>query len=336
MGISYSSFVIRGSDISQFNGKIDYDKFTSVKHHILGIRMGFGVVADTRAEENWKAAKYKCNRLPYWYLDYYSNHLAGSGVNGMDDAEWGKRQAEKAWSMLKGDMEGILMLDIENGNPAYAPALSAVRTRALKIAKAFMMRWRELSGKDAGIYCSIGLLSWFDDWFKGFMLWCAWYNEAQTIESVTKAVAATGWTGKLIMWQYASHGCTNGDGVPQGLNLGTKIKELDLNAWCASVSLYSQLWGGAPVVVTPEDETPVEEEPIDVTGEFVEYTINTGKLNVRALPTTNSRIVGSFVQEWPVNVEKSVDLGVGSKTGWKRLYGQQGYLSMDYLKPKQN
>ena len=121
------------------------------------------------------------------------------------------------------------------------------------------------------------------------------------------------------------------------VNLGTKLKELDLNAFAGTAADYSALWG-KPVVVTPEDETPIEqpedETPIDVTGEFVEYVINTDRLNVRALPTTNSRVVGSYVSGWPVNVEKSVDLGIGSTTGWKRLYGQQGYLSLDLLKKK--
>lgn len=334
MGLKYSSFAIRGIDVSQFNGTIDWVKLASITHNFCGIRMGFGVVADTQAEANWKAAKYKCNRMPYWYLDYYSNHLSGSAVNGMDDAEWGKRQAEKAWSMLKGDMEGILWLDIENGNPAYAPALTQVRTRALKIAKSFLLRSDELSGQRAGIYSSIGWLNWFDTWFNDRLLWCAWYNENQTIESVKKAVAATGWLGKVMIWQYASHGCTNGDGVPQGLNLGTKIPELDLNWFLGSASDYVALFGN-PVVVTPEDETPVdqpEEEPIDVTGEFTKYIINTGKLNLRSLPTTSSKVVGSLVTQTPVNIATGITPGIGSVQGWVRLFGQEQYLSLDYLK----
>lgn len=334
MSLKYSSFAIRSIDVSQFNGLIDWDKLTSIKHHICGIRMGYGIMADEQAEGNWKAAKYKCNRMPYWYLDYYSNHMAGSAVNGMGDAEWGRRQAEKAWAMLKGDMEGILWLDIENGNPSYADPLSMVRSRALAIAKAFLIRWKELCGKNAGIYCSLGLLSWFDAWFKTFLLWCAWYNESQTIESVRKAVKAAGWIGELVIWQYASHGCINGDGVPQGINLGTVLKQLDLNAYCGSMSLYSQLWGGAPVVITPEDEVPVEEEPIDVTDEYKEYLVNTAKLNIRSGPSTNARILGSFVSGAPVNITSGITQGLGSVQGWVCVNGQEHYLSLDLLKQK--
>lgn len=334
MRIKYSSFALRGIDVSQFNGTIDWDMIMAIKPNFSGIRMGFGVVADTKAEANWRASKGRVNRMPYWYMDYYSNHLAGSAVNGMDDAEWGRRQAEKAWSMLKGDMEGIMWLDIENGNPAYAPALTKVRTRALAIAKAFLLRWRELSGKNAGIYCSLGLLSWFDEWFKTFQLWCAWYNESQTIASVKAAVKAAGWVGELLIWQYASHGCTNGDGAPQGRILGTDLKELDLNAWCASTTLYAQLWPGSIVVVTPEDDVPVVEDPIEVTEEFAKYAVNTGKLNIRSLPTTNSKIVGQVYMSTPVNIAMGITPGPGSAQGWARVNGQEQYLSLDYLKKK--
>jgi GH25 family lysozyme M1 (1,4-beta-N-acetylmuramidase) len=334
MGLKYSSFAIRGIDVSQFNGAIDWLKLTSISHNFCAVRGGYGRVKDFRFDENWAAAKGKVDRTIYWYLDYYSNHIKGWGADGVSDRDWGRQQADACYAAQKIDPSAIIWLDIENGNPAYAPALSSVSTRAKTIAKGFLERMDELNKKKNGIYCSVGLLSWFDTWFKDRPLWVAWYNESQTPDSVRKAVAATGWIGKVMIWQYASHGCVYGDGVPQGKNLGTQILELDLNWFLGTVNDYALLFG-KPVVVTPEDETPIElpeDDPIDVTGEFVAYLINTGKLNVRALPTTNSKIVGSYLSGWPVNVEKSVDLGVGSLTGWKRLYGQQGYLSMDYLK----
>ena len=216
MGTKFSSFAIRGVDVSQFNGTVDWSKIMAIKPHFSGIRLGFGVVADDQAVANWKNAKGKVNRLAYWYMDYYSNHIKGWGADGVSDRDWGRRQAEACWKLIKDDQDGSVFLDIENGNPAYAPALSVVATRAKAIARGFLERMDELNGKKNGIYCSIGLLSWFDAWFKDRQLWCAWYNESQTIESVRKAVKNAGWVGKLLIWQYASHGCTNGDGVPQG------------------------------------------------------------------------------------------------------------------------
>jgi GH25 family lysozyme M1 (1,4-beta-N-acetylmuramidase) len=336
MGLKYSSFAIKGIDVSLFNGTIDW---TKVDAHFSGIRVGYGRTIDSKFVENWLKSKSRVNRIPYWYMDYYSNHIKGFGADGVSDAEWGKIQAEICWNALKGDFEGILFLDIENGNPAYAKPLtdSATKKSAQITARAFLERFDQLSGKFNGIYTSVGWLSWFSAWFKDRPLWCAWYNESQTAESVKKAVKTAGWTGTCLIWQYASHGCTNGDGIPQGKNFGMEMKVLDLNAWIGPVSFYSALFGGLLVVVTPEDETPIEEpvdEPIDITGEFVEYVINTSELNVRALPTTNSKIVGRYVSGWPVNVEKSVDIGTGSVAGWKRLYGQQGYMALDYLKLK--
>lgn len=337
MGLKYSSFAIRGIDVSQFNGTIDWVKLTVITHNFCIHRGGYGRVTDSQFKRNWAESKGKVNRSIYWYMDYYSNHIKGWGVDNVSDRDWGRMQADACFAAQKHDPSVYVWLDIENGNPAYAPVLSSVATRAKTIAKAFLERMDELNKKKNGIYCSIGLLSWFDTWFKDRPLWVAWYNESQTVASVIKAVTATGWIGKCMIWQYASHGEIYGDGVAQGLNLGTKIKQLDLNVFMGTAADYEYLFG-APVVVvvTPEDEKPVEEPedetPIDVTGEFLEYVINTRELNVRALPTTNSKIVGSYLSGWPVNVEKSVDLGIGSKTGWKRLYGQQGYLAMDHLK----
>ena len=64
---------------SQFNGTVDWTKIMAIKPHFSGIRLGFGVVADDQAVANWKNAKGKVNRLAYWYMDYYSNHVKGLG-----------------------------------------------------------------------------------------------------------------------------------------------------------------------------------------------------------------------------------------------------------------
>lgn len=333
MGLKYSSFAIRGVDVSQFNGTIDWTKIMAIKPNFSGIRLGFGVVPDDKAERNWKESKYKVNRLAYWYIDYYSNHIKGWGADGVSDRDWGRRQAEKCWLMTKADPSGAVFADIENGNPAYAEPLSAVKDRALAISKAFLERMDELNGRKNGIYCSLGLLDWFSAWFMDRPLWVAWYNEAQTVESVRKAVAATGWTGKCLIWQYASHGCTNGDGVAQGLNLGTELKQLDLNVFMGTAADYAALFG-APVIISedettvivPEDETPIAWD------DFVKYQVNTGRLMVRSGPSTNSKIIGSYLLGAPINITSGITPGIGSVQGWVEIFGQDQYMSLDYLK----
>lgn len=333
MGIKYLDLPVRGIDLSEFNGVIDWTKLLSIRHNFGITRAGYGRRKDPRFDANWLDMKGKMDRSIYWYLDYYSNHIVGWGADGISDKDWGRLQAETCFSIQKNDPSVIVWLDIENGNPSYAPPLSKVSTRAQTIAKGFLERMDELNKKKNGIYCSLGLLSWFELWFKDRPLWVAWYNESQTPASVRAAVKNTGWTGRLMIWQYASHGCTNGDGVPQGRNLGTAIKELDLNIFVGTDLDYSYLFGKTVVVLPEDPEVEEPEDPIDVTDEFVKYIVTASTLRIRALPTTNSKIIGNYVfSGLPVNIAPGITPGIGSAQGWVRLVGQEQYLSLDYLK----
>jgi GH25 family lysozyme M1 (1,4-beta-N-acetylmuramidase) len=252
MGITFSSFKIRGIDVSQFNGNIDWTKVTS---NFAGIRVGYGKTLDTKFTTNWTNAKGKVNRLAYWYMDYYSNHNSGSSVNGMTDTDWGVLQAETCWANLKDDPEGIVFLDIENANPSFSPPITTVAARVQTIAKAFLERLDSLSTKVNGLYCSLGMLNWFGAWFKDRPLWVAWYNESQTIASVLKAVKTTGWTGKCYFWQYASDGDVDNNGTPDGIAMGMQYGDLDLNAWMGTQLEYTQFF-------TTGTTPPVEEKPL--------------------------------------------------------------------------
>jgi len=330
--MKYSNFAIRMRDISQFNGDIDWVKFFGPADpiKILGIRVGYGRVIDTKFKENWLNSKGKVNRIPYFYMDYYSNHIKGWGADGISDEDWGHIQAESCWNALKNDPDGSVMLDIENGNPAYAPALSSVSARAQTIAKAFLQRMDELNKKRNGIYCSIGLLNWFSSWFKDRPLWVAWYNENQTVASVKAACNAAGWIGPKVIWQIASHGDLNGDGVPDGKTvLGTKLKECDLNGWIGTNADYLAVCGTP--IVTPEDETPVTPDPIDTPTEGVKY-LTTANLAMRALPSNTSALLGRYYSGSQVTVINTPEPGPGGKQGWVQVVGQGHYVSLDYLK----
>ena len=50
MGLKYSSFAIKGIDVSQFNGTVDWDKIVA---DFSGIRVGYGHTIDTKFKENW-------------------------------------------------------------------------------------------------------------------------------------------------------------------------------------------------------------------------------------------------------------------------------------------
>lgn len=238
MGLRYEDFKIRGFDVSEFNGTIDWLK---VRGNFAAIRVGHGRVEDKRFKVNWSGAKGRVNRLSYWYMDYYSHTDPTSTAYGISDIDWGKVQAEKCWSLLKADPEGILFLDIEKSS--YGPDLSTVQPRVLTIAQSFFDNYDKLSGKYNGIYCSLSMCSYFNDVLRKRPLWVAWYNEAQSRESVRQAVAARGWLGKSLIWQYASDGDVNDDGKPDGISLGMQYSFLDLNAWLGTADEYLQVWG---------------------------------------------------------------------------------------------
>jgi len=256
MGIKFDSFPIRGIDVSYWNDVINWSKVPAC--NFVVIRGGFSYVLDGRFEEYWAGSKGKLNRMMYWYMDYYSNHMTGSSVYGMTNAAWGKRQAQAMWNAVKDDFEGMLWLDIEDGVSAGIPKIRTVTSRAQEIAKACLEEIDRLSGKTTGIYCSLGLIPWFSSWFKTRPLWMAWYpyrtvNNLDGSDAVYSA-QKQGWTGKVLMWQYSSDGDFQDRGVKDGGSF-SQMADCDLNGWVASDVEYAKLFGGAVVIPeTPDDE----------------------------------------------------------------------------------
>ncbi len=245
MGMKFYDYPINGIDVSQYNGAIDWNK---TKATFAVIRVGHGRVTDKTFSTNWAYAKGKIARLPYWYMDYYSNHDKTTTAYGITDVAWGKIQAEKCWELLKNDFEGTLFLDIENASVADA-TIHQVKERVLIIAQSFLDAFDKLSGKTTGIYCSVSLCSYFPSNIQSRPLWVAWYTDTQTIDSVKKAVAKQGWTGKILMWQYASDGDVDDDGQGDGKKLGMQYSFLDLNIWMLSQSEWKEFMGTTNILL---------------------------------------------------------------------------------------
>ncbi|MFA5153367.1 MAG: GH25 family lysozyme, partial [Clostridia bacterium] len=296
MGLKYSSFAIRGIDVSTHNGVIDW---TKVKCDFAAIRVGYGRVIDSRFQSNWKNAKGRVKRLPYWYMDYYSNHISGNPVYGMSDEAWGKEQAVNCWNAIKADPEGIVFLDIESTNGSYAPKIQEVPARVQRIARAFLVEIDQLSGKKNGMYLPVGWLDWYEDWFRDRPLWVAWYpfrTYTPTVEDIIKWVERKGWKTKPLIWQYASDGDLDDDGDGDGKSMGVEENDvLDLNGWIASEADYLALFGD---VTTPDDEVIVMPQP-----EFKEYTVTAWPyLFMRESASTNSKKLGLYYQNAKVNI----------------------------------
>ena len=252
MGLKFSNFEIKGIDVSQWQGSIEWDKTMNMHPDFAAIKVGAGKTTDPRFAVNWSAAKDKVFRIAYFYMDYYSNYFPTSSAYGMTDEAWGKAQADYCWNLMKSD-PAYVFLDIENAKSSTALPITNYTSRAQKIAKAFLERMDVLNGKTNGIYCSLGLLTWFGTWFKNRPLWVAWYNETQTIQTVITAVKGKGWTGKILMWQYASDGDVDDNGYGDGVLYGMDSNALDLNIWTESKEEFEALKGG---VVIPEPPPP--------------------------------------------------------------------------------
>jgi len=228
----FNDLAVRGIDISGYNGAMDWAKVKAHSHFVI-IRAGYGNTTDKTFLANWKNASVP--KAAYWYMDYYSNwYNKESKAYGLSDVAFGLLQANYCWELLKGDPGGsIVWLDIESGGADYSPNItsSPAAGHAQAIAKAFLTEMDKLNGRENGIYCSVGLLTWFDKWFRDRPLWVAWYTKTQTVDSVLKAVKARGWDSDTLMWQYASDGDIDEDGKGDGKQLGSSYNWLDLNVW---------------------------------------------------------------------------------------------------------
>jgi len=323
MGINFSSFSIRGIDTSTYNGVIDWSNMPA---HFAAHRVGYGRTLDNKFNINW--ANCKINKFGYWYMDYYNNHISTHPVNGMSDAAWGKEQAENCYKFM--GCNDVVFLDIESTNGSYAPKIETVRTRVLAIAKAFLIRIDQLNGKKNGIYCSLGLLDWFDDWFKDRPLWVAWYPYRQyntSTSAIVQMVIDKGWKVKPLIWQYASDGIVNDDGIKAGITyFKTQMDEMDLNGWVGTQAQYESMF--STNVITDPIETPDDEVIVTPPTAYTKKLVNVSiwsYLNIRAGASTSSKVIGRYLKDAPVNIESV-------SNGWAKLYGQPGYVYDQYLK----
>ena len=250
--MKFNDLAVRGIDISGYNGAIDWAKVKAHSHFVI-IRAGYGNTTDKTFLANWKNASVP--KAAYWYMDYYSNwYNKESKAYGLSDATFGILQANNCWDLLKGDPGGsIVWLDIESGGADYSPSIttSPAAGHAQAIAKAFLMEMDRLNGRKNGIYCSVGLLTWFDKWFRDRPLWVAWYTKTQTVDSVLKAVRDKGWKGEVLLWQYASDGDLDGNGTKDGKTMGMQYDFLDLNVWLGTVKEYQE-WTGEKMLLNIE------------------------------------------------------------------------------------
>jgi len=330
MSIKYSSFPIRGIDCSTFNGVIDW---TDMPANFSGIRVGYGRSLDTRFNVNWTNCK--INKFGYWYLDYYSNwYNSNSAAYGLSDTAWGKEQAENCYKFM--GCNDVVFLDIESGNPSYSPSITS-NSRAKTMARTFLERMDQLNKKQNGIYCSLGLLSWFDTWFRTRPLWVAWYpyRSVQGLDAsdIIYMVEKQGWKVKPIIWQYASDGIVNDDGIKAGKTyFKTQLDEMDLNGWVGTNAQYEQMFS-TNVVIPDPIETPDDEVIVQPNTRVIQVKYTQSKLNMRKQP----KVAWNIIETLPLGKKLDcLETIVDGNNVWQRVginqYVAEIYDGITYLK----
>lgn len=276
---TFTGMPIKGIDVSQFNGVIDWNKITPFT--FAGIRVGYGRVKDKTFDVNWATAKGKIDRMPYWYGDYYSHN--NLGISGFD---WGIEQANNCYEILAGDYGELpMMLDMEAST--YGGAINFLNAGKITgIYRAMMDEYDRLTGKRCGIYCSLAFIPLLGEWFKDRDLWIAWYNRQISVEEVINRARARGWRGAIRIWQYASDGDFDEDGIGEGRQYGMEGNALDLNVYVDSMQSYSAWAGSTPAIEVPQEPAPV------VGNRFI-VTASSG-VNVRDVPIgmAGSEVIG--------------------------------------------
>jgi len=322
---SYSAMPVKGIDVSQFNGTIDWSKTSAFS--FAGIRVGYGNVKDTKFDTNWKQAKNRLERMPYWYGDYYSHRNANMGIT---DAQWGVKQAQNCYAWLKDDFGEIpMMLDMEAST--YGGKITFLNAgRVTAVYRAMMTEYDRLTGRRCGIYCSLGFIPLLGSWFRDRDLWIAWYNRNISVEYVIKSARDKGWKGPIRIWQYASDGDFDEDGIGEGKEYGMEANTLDLNAYLGTVQDWSSWLGTTPPIVTPPAEDPVVPEAPEFgwKKEITVATVNAASgLNVRSKPTTTEyNVVGWVANGSQVEVLEQAKYG---NDIWARV-GQKQWCAIVY------
>lgn len=249
MGFIFKLFKIIGIDLSKYNDNpntpqvVDPQKVVDTGIDFTAIRSTVGKWLDPKFKQFWAALRGFVLRIQYHYMDYWSH----TGL-GLTAEQWGQVQAQTAYDSTKDDNDGCpAFLDIEKAS--FAARIEDVLPLVQSIAKAFLLKLDALNGKKNGMYLPLSYIKYFL-FAKDRPLWLALYNEYYTPEQAVALARSKGWTGPIYMWQYASDGDIDDDGVADGLKIGVESRTVDLNIWVGTEEEFKNF--GTITGATPE------------------------------------------------------------------------------------
>lgn len=196
---------IKGIDVSEFQGSIDWDKVKADGVEFAILRVGFGMDTTSQDDKYIEKNIEECERLniPYGvYLFSYANTV-----------EKAKSEAEHTLRLIKGHKLALgVWYDIEDnstsGSVSKETLTNIINTYCNTIKNA---------GYDVGIYAS---LNWLNNKIEACVQdkWPVWvaqyYKECQ-------------YEGEYIIWQYASDGEV--DGISGNVDMNYFYGELDVS-----------------------------------------------------------------------------------------------------------
>lgn len=183
-----------GIDISQWNGKVDFDKIKAAGVKFVIIRLGYGNDETNQDDKRVVRNISECERvgLP-WGAYIYSYALNDWEANS---------EVEHALRLLKGKKPQLpVYIDIEDPSQQYAMSVGDRNVNVDKFASNFCSKLKA-AGYKTGLYAS---LTWFNQYFGNFASQNRGYSNwiAQWADRCT-------YTGTYDMWQYSATGKVNG------------------------------------------------------------------------------------------------------------------------------
>ena len=303
MGFIFKTFKIIGIDLSKYNDNpdtprvVDPQKVVDTGIDFTAMRSTVGKWLDPKFKQFWAALRGFVLRIQYHYMDYYSH-----GGLGLTAEQWGEVQAQAVYDSTKDDNDGCpAFLDIEKAS--FAAKIEDVLPLVQSIAKAFLVKLDALNGKKNGLYLSLSYIKYFL-FAKDRPLWLALYNEYYTPAQAIALARSRGWTGPIYMWQYASDGDIDDDGVADGLKIGVESRTVDLNIWVESQDAFDNFGKKADIGQVPA-EPPV-------VGQFMAKCTAAKSLTIRIMPDGDALVVGFLMHDEERRVYEVSD-------GWYRI-----------------
>jgi GH25 family lysozyme M1 (1,4-beta-N-acetylmuramidase) len=240
---------IVGFDISKWQGNVDFAKMRDGGCSFVIVKAGQGNWADPMFETNWRNAKGVLPRASYWY---YDNRYP-------PDA-----QARKYFDILRGDLEGMCWLDLEDRSTGVYMGWQGWFDFLEELKAVY-------PGAKIGIYSNfyyiVEMLSFATkaqrDYFGKYPLWLANYGLDAFHPAYSSIMVPLPWLECLILQS----------GTPAiGLDAGVESLEIDYNQFNGDMAKFSQYFKlSSGEVITSDPVLPPPQE-----GETMQGTIKPG------------------------------------------------------------